>query len=507
MFLYFYYFNNLIFFIKNTKKNRENKKMTNIKLPSVCYPLELLHKQLHFIQSCLTSSSSSSSSSSNNSSNDDDYYDVDDYISEGEKEKEKEIYISKSIANYLAENKYAIHDNQNEWEKMKKITNPFEYLNTPLPNMKNPICKYKPLSRSYFKMIELVGTFQLLDDLPTGNNPIYQAPAAPWSKPPLQNPNQNPNPNPNPNQIANKKNISIRTMHLAEGPGGFIEAMCTLRKNPLDIFVGMTLINSNDTSVPGWRKINQFMTKHPQIKLETGADQTGNIMNPENIMHVRTTFGGSMSLVTGDGGFDFSVDYNKQEILSAKLIFAQICMAIAVLREDGHFVVKMFDLFSRVSVEMLYLLSILFAEVHVVKPFTSRYGNSEKYIVCKYFRATQPVVDILLGKMVDEVFSCSKACSSSPNVAGASSLDQCLTRIFAFDIPMFFLTKLEGINALLGEQQINNIQTTLHLIENKYKTSKKIDTIRSKNIQKCIAWCNEFNVPFNPDAKKSNIFL
>ena len=31
-----------------------------------------------------------------------------------------------------------------------------------------------------------------------------------------------------------------------------------------------------------------------------------------------------MHLLTADGGFDFSVDFNKQEISIAKLLFAQV---------------------------------------------------------------------------------------------------------------------------------------------------------------------------------------
>ena len=38
-----------------------------------------------------------------------------------------------------------------------------------------------------------------------------------------------------------------------------------------------------------------------------------------------------MELITGDGGFDYSVDFNKQEILSSRLIKP----------EDGHIIYRM----------------------------------------------------------------------------------------------------------------------------------------------------------------------
>ena len=55
----------------------------------------------------------------------------------------------------------------------------------------------------------------------------------------------------------NYKNINISTFHLAEGPGGFIEATSFLRKNPEDKYYGMTLL-SDDVNVPGWKKVTIF---------------------------------------------------------------------------------------------------------------------------------------------------------------------------------------------------------------------------------------------------------
>ena len=52
----------------------------------------------------------------------------------------------------------------------------------------------------------------------------------------------------------------------------------------------------------------------------------------------------------------------------------------------GFFLIKLFDKFTRVSIDMMFLLSLLYEEVYIVKPKSSRYANSEKYVVCKNFR-------------------------------------------------------------------------------------------------------------------------
>ena len=42
-------------------------------------------------------------------------------------------------------------------------------------------------------------------------------------------------------------------------------------------------------------------------------------------------------------GVDFSIDYDKQELIALKLIFSQIAYAITMQKEHGHFILKVFD--------------------------------------------------------------------------------------------------------------------------------------------------------------------
>ena len=43
-------------------------------------------------------------------------------------------------------------------------------------------------------------------------------------------------------------------------------------------------------------------------------------MDPQNFVYVYEKYRNSMDIITGDGGFDFSIDFNKQESLSFNLI-------------------------------------------------------------------------------------------------------------------------------------------------------------------------------------------
>ena len=150
----------------------------------------------------------------------------------------------------------------------------------------------------------------------------------------------------------------------------------------------MTLIDENDTNVPGWKKSELFLKKNNNVNIEKGKDGKGNLYRYQNLEYCIRKYRNSMDLITADGGFDFSIDYDKQEILALRLIFSQVAFAISLQKKGGNFVLKVFDIFFQSTVDIIYLLSCFYTHVYIIKPNTSRYANSEKYIVCKKFKYT-----------------------------------------------------------------------------------------------------------------------
>jgi len=90
------------------------------------------------------------------------------------------------------------------------------------------------------------------------------------------------------------------------------------------------------------------------------------------------------------------------------------------------------------------------------------------------------------------------------------STDQHIHRFINIPIPLSFVTRLEEYNAIFGQQQIENIYYTISLIKNKNRQDK-IDNLIKTNIQKCVAWCIKYNVPYiiinNCVIPNSNIFI
>jgi 23S rRNA U2552 (ribose-2'-O)-methylase RlmE/FtsJ len=253
------------------------------------------------------------------------------------------FYINNTLKGYIHLIKKEIETNIDLWERNKKYLNPYEFINTNYDSNTSCVCSYKPISRAFFKMIEIL------------NNYNFSFPK------------------------------NMKSFHLAEGPGGFIEALQYYRNNENDKYYGITLLEGTK-DIPKWDKIKHFLYKHPNIHIEKGADNTGNLYNIENLQYIYKNYKHSIDFITGDGGFDFSIDFNKQEENSLNLIISEVFFAINLQKKGGSFVCKVFDLFSYTMVQILYILSSCFEEVYIYKPETSRPANSEKYLVCMYYK-------------------------------------------------------------------------------------------------------------------------
>ena len=358
--------------------------------------------------------------------------------------------VSSSLSYYLKDIKKRIDHQEHEWDIFKRFTNPYEYIHTNVPDKKRCVSKYKPLSRSYFKMIEITQYFRLLDIFYTDNHKQF------------------------------------RSFHLAEGPGGFIEALCHLRNNKNDEYVGMTMLHdSKDPNIPGWKKSQQFLKEYNNVKIENGRDKTGNILSLDNFDYCYEKYKGSMNMITGDGGFDFSVDFNSQEQHISNLLFGQIVYALIMQKLNGCFVLKIFDSFIYHTIDLLALLTSCYEKVYITKPQTSRYANSEKYIICKHF----------VHKNTDDLY---KYLRVSFNHVLMNS-DKTIRRYLARPISSLFLCKIEECNVIFGQQQIESIYNTLNLILEKGNPNMdyKKNRMMNNNVQKCIAWCSKYNVAYN----------
>jgi hypothetical protein len=78
--------------------------------------------------------------------------------------------------------------------------------------------------------------------------------------------------------------------------------------------------------------------------------------------------------------------------------------------------------------------------------------------------------------------------------------------ILNFEIPYYFKMKLDDINIIFGQQQLESLDLIINILKNKNKEDK-IETIKKTNIQKSVSWCEKYKIPCNKFSEKTNIFL
>ena len=136
-----------------------------------------------------------------------------------------------------------------------------------------------------------------------------------------------------------------------------------------------------------------------------GAKGDGNILDPvniesfvNNIMHATHGVGvhflmSDCSITTEDG------QENIQEFNSKQIYVAQCVLGLSAVRYDGHFVMKLLDVFTPFSLSLIFLMYKCFIKVSIIKPNTSKTGNSERYLVCKWKKPRTEEVCVLLTKI------------------------------------------------------------------------------------------------------------
>jgi hypothetical protein len=77
--------------------------------------------------------------------------------------------------------------------------------------------------------------------------------------------------------------------------------------------------------------------------------------------------------------------------------------------------------------------------------------------------------------------------------------------ILNIEIPYLYINKVEEYNAIFGQQQIENIYMTLQLIINNRRD--KLEMMKKAHIQKCIEWCQRYDIPYHKNILNNNIFL
>jgi hypothetical protein len=144
----------------------------------------------------------------------------------------------------------------------------------------------------------------------------------------------------------------------------------------------------------------------------------------------------------------------------------------------GISVIKIHHLFYKPIIDIVYLLTFLFEKVFIIKPTISNVSSYEKFIICKGF--------------IPSYYS-NTCCQDLSLFSDNYNKIQTIHSLIDFNIPCYFLNKINDINIILGQYQLETIHQFIHILKNKNK-SEKFEFFKNNNKEKCIQWCEKYKI-------------
>jgi 23S rRNA U2552 (ribose-2'-O)-methylase RlmE/FtsJ/DNA-directed RNA polymerase subunit E'/Rpb7 len=385
--------------------------------------------------------------------------------------KSNELIQQIIIKDGIISNKFgtSVYNGKKFWNLIKNLI--YEY--SELENEKMYWFKEHIISRAFFKMIEILNSFNLFHN----------------------------------------KNMTI--LNMAESPGGFVQSILYMRKlygNYKDNYSVVSIAENGklelwdredsiikyltDLSAVDYFGEIQFTSAQQDnfISINLVDKSFGDLLQLNTHDYINNMYkkrGTKADLITADGAFGFNEgdeEYNNQEIRHYPLFIGEIIGALSNQAVGGHFVLKMFDILSDVSIKLLFILNNCYEIVKIFKPDTSRSANSEKYIICMNFIQVENLEEIIL-KLRALLEQYNSLCNTAKCPDIEDNTPKYINFTIDIEIPDDFIQSVKIYNDMFIKNEIANINMGLDigndlikmLIDNNMRVDKLNDYIEAKN--------------------------
>ena len=333
--------------------------------------------------------------------------------------------INRTLIVYTGRIKSRI-ESGSEIKNLIENVNPYFYLYTPLPNAGHSVCSITN-SYSFFVMIEVLKNI--------------------------------------PNAHINENNKILNCFHLTDNDYGSVEAVKYVYKDVIDKCVILNNINNNINN----NNINNNINNNNTNNNNTNNNNTNNnntnanVYDKDVLFLIKDTYTETFDLITS------CIDTNSNYI---ELLY-QIAYAINLQRQGGTFIFKIEETYSNNSLGLLFLLSNIYKQVGLIKPYSSNICYDEIYVVCSGFNKPENNIYDAIINILDN-----PTCIIDVGIA----------------MPCLFTNKIEHYNSMVGQQRlysllcITNYESSIILTQNENV---------NKNIKKCITWCKRYNLPLS----------
>lgn len=177
---------------------------------------------------------------------------------------------------------------------------------------------------------------------------------------------------------------------------------------------------------------------------------------------------------------------NNKEQESYKLILGELLAILNSQEKSGNAIFKFFDTFTMITLKIIYILTSLYEDVYIYKPFLSRLSETEKFLICKNFKFSPN--DKNIKNLILKI----------EKILKESNSNEFLNDIFLdFIVPIELNNIFKYINTkLVNEQQILINEVVKYIKENNY-FGDKYHIHRNTQIESTKWWVSQFYPPSN----------
>ncbi len=192
-------------------------------------------------------------------------------------------------------------------------------------------------------------------------------------------------------------------------------------------------------------------------------------------------------------------EFNENDYTDMKQYIKNLLLVLLLMTKyqsnNGISIIKLDGIFYKIIIDIIFIFTAIYEKVYLIKPSISNITKGERYIVCKHLNQSKVSETKLLIQLEDQI---------QDYLLGQTHSH--LYSLIKNEIPYYFLNKIEESNSVIGQQQLEAYDQVINIFKNKNKNDK-IDSLKRSHIQKCILWCEKYQLPHNKFTDKVNMFL
>jgi len=166
-----------------------------------------------------------------------------------------------------------------------------------------------------------------------------------------------------------------------------------------------------------------------------------------------------------------------------------VILLLKTQKQGGFCIIKINTIFLKPVLDIIYFISSLYQKTYIMKPTVNNMATFHKYLICKNF--------------IEDSFSKPSYCEKFIYYLEKFKVHQeknmkmpiYISSIIDSSLPCYFVSKINDINIILGQQQLDAIHQMILFFKNKNKD--KMNQLIKMHIYKSIKWCEKFKIPYN----------